>query len=70
MASETKQRGARCSPVVLTVKQVMSELGMSKNAVYAALATKQIPSIRIGSKILIPRAQFERMLGREPDEAA
>ena len=68
--SETKPRDAARSSVVLTVKDAMKSLGMSKNAVYAAVAAKQIPSIRVGSKILIPRTQFERLLGREPDERA
>ena len=50
----------------LTVKEVMSDLRISKNAAYTAIARGQIPSIRVGKKILIPRAQYERLLLGEP----
>lgn len=50
---------------VLTVKEVMADLGMSRNAIYEAIAAKQIPSIRIGRKILIPRVAYERFLRGE-----
>ncbi len=52
-------------PPVMTVKEVMAELGMSKNAIYGAVARRQIPAIRIGAKILIPRAAFQKMLRGE-----
>jgi excisionase family DNA binding protein len=60
----TAEAGAPPSPV-MTVKEVMAELRMSKNAIYGAVARHQIPAIRIGAKILIPRAAFQKMIGGE-----
>ena len=37
-------------------------LGIGRSAAYAAVHTGQIPSIRIGSRILIPRVQLSRLL--------
>ena len=50
---------------VLTVKEVMASLRMSKNAVYEAIGRGEIPSIKVGRKILIPRQQYERLLAGE-----
>ena len=37
-------------------------LGLGKNAVYAAARRGDIPTIKIGGRILVPRAALERML--------
>lgn len=50
-------------PTVLTVKEVQVDLRLSRNAVYEAIARKEIPSIKVGRRILIPREQYKRMLG-------
>ncbi len=47
---------------VMTVDEAAEELRLSRNATYEAVARKEIPSIRIGRRILIPRAEFRKML--------
>ena len=42
-------------PLVLTVFQTSKLLGLSRGATYEAVRTGQIPSVRIGRRILIPR---------------
>jgi excisionase family DNA binding protein len=37
-------------------------LGLSRTTVYAAAKRGEIPTIRIGGKILVPRAALERLL--------
>jgi excisionase family DNA binding protein len=37
-------------------------LGLGRNATYEAVRRKEIPSIKIGKRILVPRAALERML--------
>lgn len=37
-------------------------LGLGKNAVYAAAARKEIPTIRVGGRLLVPRAALEQLL--------
>jgi excisionase family DNA binding protein len=50
---------------VMTVKEVQADLRMSRNAVYEAIARNEIPSIKIGRKILIPRERYNQMLSGE-----
>lgn len=48
----------------MSVEEAAQELGICRNAAYAAVKEGQIPSIRIGRRLIIPRAAFERMLQR------
>lgn len=49
----------------LTVKEVCKIFGLQKSAAYLAISRGQIPSIRIGGQIRVPRAAVERMLNVE-----
>ena len=53
------------SPEVLTVEEVRARLRLSRNAVYDAIARKEIPALKFGRRILVPRAALERMLTAE-----
>jgi len=48
--------------LVYTVPEAGRLLGLSRNAAYAAAARGEIPCIRIGSLMKVPRRAFERML--------
>jgi hypothetical protein len=41
-------------------------LGLCRNSTYAAIAKGEIPSIRLGHRLLIPVAGLRRMLGELP----
>jgi excisionase family DNA binding protein len=45
-----------------TVPEVAAKLGLSRNACYEAIGRGEIPSLRFGRRVVIPRAAFERML--------
>ena len=45
------------------------KLGLGRNATYEAARKGDIPTIRIGGRILVPKAAFERMLSAEPTTA-
>ena len=47
---------------VLTVIEAAELLGISKGSAYEAARTGQIPTIRIGRRLIVPRVAFERML--------
>src|SRR4051812_6906716 len=55
------KRKATVSPT-LTVEQAGHELGISRNSAYEAAKRGDIPTIRIGRRILVPRVALERML--------
>jgi excisionase family DNA binding protein len=46
----------------VTVEDAARELGIGRNAAYEATKRGDIPSIRIGKRILVPRAALDRML--------
>ncbi|MFH1925665.1 MAG: helix-turn-helix domain-containing protein [Chloroflexota bacterium] len=43
-------------------------LGLSRNAAYQGCLTGQIPHLKIGKRILIPRVQLERLLAGEGND--
>ena len=45
-------------------------LGLGKNQTYEGARKGEIPTIRVGRRILVPLAAFNRMLGIEPQRAA
>ena len=50
---------------VLTVSEAMKMLRIGKNAAYAGIRRGEIPSIRIGRRVLVPRLALEAMLKGE-----
>ena len=40
-------------------------LGLGRNATYEAIRRGDIPSIKIGKRVLVPRAALERLLAGE-----
>jgi excisionase family DNA binding protein len=58
MEQAAKQPEPRC----WTVSQTAAVLGLPLNGVYAAIARGQIPCIRIGRRVLVPKAQLEAMI--------
>jgi excisionase family DNA binding protein len=53
---------------VLTIDEAARLLRLARNTAYAAAHRGQIPTVRIGRRLLVPRDALERMLeGRRPD---
>lgn len=48
--------------LTMTVVEAAEKLGIGRSQAYEAARKGEIPTIRIGGRILIPRAAFERML--------
>lgn len=49
-------------PEVLTVTEAAGVLRLSRNGAYAAVQAGHLPVIRMGRRILVPRAALERLL--------
>ena len=45
-------------------------LGVGRNAAYEAIKRGEIPAIRIGRKLRVPKAALQRMLDRTATDAA
>lgn len=52
----------KTEPEMLLVSEVQERLRLSRNGVYDAIARGEIPSIRFGRRILVPRAALERLI--------
>ena len=46
----------------LSVREVAELLGISRGAAYQAVRMGRIPSVRIGRRLLIPKAAIDRFL--------
>jgi excisionase family DNA binding protein len=57
-----KAKKNRTEMVVMSVPEAGAKLGLGRNAAYAAAARGEIPVIRIGSLLKVPRHAFDRML--------
>lgn len=51
--------------LVYTVAEARQTLGISRGLMYEAIRTGTIPSVRIGRRILIPKAALERLLDKK-----
>ncbi len=54
---------------VLTVVEVAQVLGLSRNATYEAIRRGDIPSIRVGRRVVIPIVSLKKMLDVSASEA-
>jgi excisionase family DNA binding protein len=52
------------------VDEAAKLLGVGRNQAYEAAKTGQLPTIKIGKRILVPRAALERMLAKAGKAAA
>lgn len=50
-------------PPTLTVEQAGRLLGISRSSAYRAVDRDEIPTIRIGRRLLVPTAKILEMLG-------
>ncbi len=48
----------------MTVEEAAALLGISRSAAYRAVAAGQLPTIRLGRRLLVPTAKLEALLGR------
>jgi excisionase family DNA binding protein len=52
------------NPTVLTVHEVVKILRIGRISAYQAIERGEVPSIRIGRRILVPRMALEQVLNR------
>ncbi len=48
--------------LTLTIAEAAQHLGVGRNQAYEAARTGQIPTIKIGKRLLVPKVAFQRML--------
>jgi len=53
---------AQDTSVVMTVPEAGRKLGLGRNAAYEAAARGDIPTVKIGKLLRVPKVAFDRML--------
>jgi excisionase family DNA binding protein len=59
----TETATATGAPLTLTVEEAGQLLGISRGAAYRAAANGQIPTIRLGRRLLVPTGHLHELLG-------
>ena len=49
----------------MTVEEAAVMLGIGRNSAYSAAQSGEIPTIKVGRRVLVPTAALYRMLDRE-----
>jgi excisionase family DNA binding protein len=62
MAAATTRK---TKPATISVEEAGRRLGVGRNSAYEAAHRGEIPVIKIGKRLLVPRAAFDRMLNGE-----
>lgn len=65
MASNEKMENN--TRLVYQIAEVAAMLGLSRNAAYQAVQRGEIPAIRIGKRLLVPKASLFKLLGEPKD---
>jgi excisionase family DNA binding protein len=61
----SKERSHKMHRATLTITETAKRLGIGRSAAYEAARTGQIPTIKIGKRILVPLTALERLLSGE-----
>jgi excisionase family DNA binding protein len=61
----TRKKAKRPEGRVKTLDEVAALLRLSRGSVYQAVRRKEIPTIRIGRRLLVPSDALEKMLSGE-----
>jgi excisionase family DNA binding protein len=68
--AKTMPKTTKPVALTMTVEAAARELGISRNTAYECARTGQIPTVRLGRRLLVPRAALESLLrgeGRAPN---
>jgi excisionase family DNA binding protein len=56
-------------PELMRVVDVAQTMGLHRTRVYELIADKQIPAVRIGGRIVVPRATFDAWMAEKGSQA-
>ena len=64
---ESKFKSYQDLPLTLTAPEVGEVLGISRAAAYELVRSKGFPSIRIGTRILVPKDKFIQWIDQQTE---
>jgi excisionase family DNA binding protein len=63
----SRRESSRGGVIGYSVEQVGKLLGISRSSAYAAVASGDIPSVRVGHLLIVPRQRFHEKFGAPPE---
>lgn len=69
IATEQKEDGMT-QPATMTVEEAGRTLGIGRALAYELARRGEIPVVRLGRRLVVPRAQLQRLLEGEPERPA
>lgn len=60
----------KAAALTMTVDEAATELGISRGTAYACARTGQIPTVRLGRRLLVPRLALEAMMRGDAPQTA
>jgi excisionase family DNA binding protein len=62
MKMQATKRHITADRVTLTIEEVARALGIGRNSAFAAAHRGEIPVLKVGRRLLVPKAALEKML--------
>jgi excisionase family DNA binding protein len=56
------------SPLLLSVEDAASQLGIGRGSAYQLVRSRQLPSVRVGRRVLIRRSDLERFVAEKAND--
>jgi excisionase family DNA binding protein len=66
----SRRESSRGGMIGYSVERAGELLGISRSSAYAAIASGDIPSVRVGHLLIVPRQRFHEKFGSLPEGAA
>ena len=66
--NETKYKEYSDLPMMLTVPEMGDALGISRAAAYQLVRSRGFPSLKIGTRILVPKDKFIKWIDEQTEE--
>jgi excisionase family DNA binding protein len=58
------------APKTITVPEAAQQLGISRNGAYEAAKRGEIPTVKIGRRLLVPREAVDRIIAQAMERTA
>lgn len=53
-----------------TVEEVIKELGIGRTTFYALVKDREIRTVRLGRRVLVPQSEIDALIARKLEESA
>ena len=64
---ESKFKSYADLPLTLSAPEVAEVLGISRAAAYALVRSREFPSLKVGTRILVPKDKFIRWINEQTE---